>query len=200
MTTLTAAPVLDLTSTLTAVNMELQRIPRELVTQEILVMWPLLEEQPRYVSKTRSWQCNGNGNVPAHRGTARVCINAKEDGERGQSKGTGGDEVRAEVQEVMRTEQRYRRWWGQVEMRMRVYDGLVWSSINFITKYIWITFFVQIDISDSMISLTGENSILGRTVVVHADVDDLGKGGHELSKTTGNAGARSACGVIGIAK
>lgn len=35
---------------------------------------------------------------------------------------------------------------------------------------------------------------------VHADPDDLGKGGHELSKTTGNAGGRIACGVIGITK
>jgi len=58
----------------------------------------------------------------------------------------------------------------------------------------------DINISDAFISLTGENSILGRTVVVHADVDDLGKGGHELSKTTGNAGGRLACGVIGICK
>ena len=58
----------------------------------------------------------------------------------------------------------------------------------------------QINISDAFISLHGENSILGRTVVVHADVDDLGKGGHELSKTTGNAGGRLACGVIGICK
>ena len=30
--------------------------------------------------------------------------------------------------------------------------------------------------------------------MVHADPDDLGKGGHKLSSTTGNAGARIACG------
>jgi len=58
----------------------------------------------------------------------------------------------------------------------------------------------KIDITDSMISLTGERSVLGRTMVIHADVDDLGQGGHELSKTTGNAGGRLACGVIGICK
>ena len=39
-----------------------------------------------------------------------------------------------------------------------------------------------------------------RTIVVHAGTDDLGKGGHEQSKTTGNAGGRPACGVIGIAQ
>lgn len=32
--------------------------------------------------------------------------------------------------------------------------------------------------------------------MVHADEDDLGKGGHQLSSTTGNAGARLACGEI----
>jgi Cu-Zn family superoxide dismutase len=58
----------------------------------------------------------------------------------------------------------------------------------------------KINITDSMISLTGERSVLGRTMVIHADVDDLGQGGHELSKTTGNAGGRLACGVIGISK
>lgn len=62
-------------------------------------------------------------------------------------------------------------------------------------------FFLQkVNISDKQISLFGANSILGRTIVVHADPDDLGKGGHELSKSTGNAGARIGCGVIGIAK
>jgi len=58
----------------------------------------------------------------------------------------------------------------------------------------------KVDLKDAQISLSGANSIVGRTLVVHADPDDLGKGGHELSKTTGNAGARVACGVIGLAK
>lgn len=58
----------------------------------------------------------------------------------------------------------------------------------------------KINIRDKMISLQGAFSVIGRTVVVHADPDDLGLGGHELSKTTGNAGARLACGVIGLAK
>ena len=50
------------------------------------------------------------------------------------------------------------------------------------------------------IYFTGDRSIIGRTMVIHADVDDLGKGGHELSKSTGNAGGRLACGVIGLSK
>lgn len=58
----------------------------------------------------------------------------------------------------------------------------------------------KVDIVDNMISLEGEHNIIGRTLVVHADVDDFGDGGHELSKSTGNAGARLACGVIGITK
>ncbi|KAG7697703.1 hypothetical protein KL930_000242 [Ogataea haglerorum] len=51
---------------------------------------------------------------------------------------------------------------------------------------------------DSLIKLFGENSILGRTVVVHSGTDDLGKGGHPDSLKTGNAGGRPACGVIGF--
>lgn len=54
-------------------------------------------------------------------------------------------------------------------------------------------------ISDHLIKLSGEYSVIGRSFMVHADPDDLGKGGHELSKTTGNAGARVACGEIVLA-
>ncbi|KAK9732741.1 hypothetical protein RND81_04G018900 [Saponaria officinalis] len=53
-------------------------------------------------------------------------------------------------------------------------------------------------ITDSQIPLSGPNSIVGRAVVVHGDPDDLGRGGHELSKSTGNAGGRIACGIIGL--
>ncbi|GAA0165207.1 oxidoreductase [Lithospermum erythrorhizon] len=53
----------------------------------------------------------------------------------------------------------------------------------------------EISIKDTQIPLSGQHSILGRAVVVHADTDDLGRGGHELSKTTGNAGARVGCGI-----
>jgi len=58
-----------------------------------------------------------------------------------------------------------------------------------------------IDITDKQISLfPGKDCIIGRSVVVHADPDDLGKGGFTDSKTTGHAGARLSCGVIGYAK
>lgn len=53
-------------------------------------------------------------------------------------------------------------------------------------------------IRDKYLSLRGyKYNILGRSVVVHEDPDDLGKGGNAESKKTGNAGARIGCGVIG---
>ncbi|CAN0916492.1 Superoxide dismutase [Cu-Zn], chloroplastic [Linum grandiflorum] len=53
-------------------------------------------------------------------------------------------------------------------------------------------------IVDKQIPLTGPNAVVGRAFVVHELADDLGKGGHELSLSTGNAGGRLACGVVGL--
>ena len=47
---------------------------------------------------------------------------------------------------------------------------------------------------DKLLSFSGQNSIIGKAIIVHADEDDL------ISQPTGNAGARLACGVIGTAK
>jgi len=56
----------------------------------------------------------------------------------------------------------------------------------------------RVHIVDSIISLSGPNNVIGRALVVHGGQDDLGRTNHPDSKTTGNAGARAACGVIGI--
>ncbi|XP_013196990.1 uncharacterized protein LOC106140019 [Amyelois transitella] len=60
------------------------------------------------------------------------------------------------------------------------------------------TAIANVRILDTVIALTGRNSIVGRALVLHEGEDDLGQGGHESSLTTGNAGGRVACGVIGI--
>uniref|UniRef100_A0AC34Q4K2 Superoxide dismutase [Cu-Zn] n=1 Tax=Panagrolaimus sp. JU765 TaxID=591449 RepID=A0AC34Q4K2_9BILA len=52
--------------------------------------------------------------------------------------------------------------------------------------------------ADKIIALSGENNIIGRAIVIHQGEDDLGRGNQPDSKTTGHAGARYACGVIGI--
>ncbi len=48
----------------------------------------------------------------------------------------------------------------------------------------------EFQLIDAQIQLSGTYSIIGRSVVVHADEDDLGKGSFPDSKTTGHAGAR----------
>ena len=51
-----------------------------------------------------------------------------------------------------------------------------------------------LDLDDSHMSFHGATSILGRGVVVHEKADDL------KSQPAGNAGARLAVGVVGVAK
>lgn len=50
--------------------------------------------------------------------------------------------------------------------------------------------------TDSIISMTGDHSIIGLAIVVHETEDDLGLGGDDGSKATGNAGSRLSCCVI----
>ena len=54
--------------------------------------------------------------------------------------------------------------------------------------------------SDDTIQLSGEYSIIGRSLIIHQNKDDCGQGQNEAreeSLKTGNAGARIACAVIG---
>jgi len=53
---------------------------------------------------------------------------------------------------------------------------------------------------DPRICLMGNvgNTIIGRSVVIHKGIDDLGLGGNKESKITGNAGKRLDCAIIGF--
>ncbi len=52
----------------------------------------------------------------------------------------------------------------------------------------------RLEYVDKTMSFDGDDSIIGRSIIVHENEDDL------KTQPTGNAGARLACGVIGIAK
>ena len=54
------------------------------------------------------------------------------------------------------------------------------------------------EIMDRLVMLQGPFSVVGRSCVLHKGTDDLGRGGDDESLKTGNAGARIACGVIGL--
>lgn len=55
---------------------------------------------------------------------------------------------------------------------------------------------------DDRINLKGDvlDTIIGRSVVIHKGIDDLGLGNNLESKKTGNAGKRLDCAIIGIKK
>ncbi len=52
----------------------------------------------------------------------------------------------------------------------------------------------HLELTDTLLAFSGKHSIIGRAIIVHQGEDDL------VSQPTGAAGARVACGVIGIAK
>uniref|UniRef100_A0A7M4EAS0 Superoxide dismutase [Cu-Zn] n=1 Tax=Crocodylus porosus TaxID=8502 RepID=A0A7M4EAS0_CROPO len=49
-------------------------------------------------------------------------------------------------------------------------------------------------------TLFGPYTIMGRSVVIHEQEDDMGKGNNKASLENGNAGRRLACCVIGISQ
>jgi Cu-Zn family superoxide dismutase len=60
---------------------------------------------------------------------------------------------------------------------------------------------VDFQFSDKLIKLRGTKSnIIGRSIVIHEDEDDEGKGDFPDSLTTGHSGKRMVCAVIGYSK
>jgi Cu-Zn family superoxide dismutase len=52
----------------------------------------------------------------------------------------------------------------------------------------------HLELTDKLMKMSGEKSIIGRSVIAHEKEDDL------KTQPTGNSGGRVACGVIGVAK
>ena len=58
----------------------------------------------------------------------------------------------------------------------------------------------EFNTTDRLVKLSGKYSVIGRSIVIHEDGDDLGLGNHSDSLTTGHSGKRIVCGVIGYSK
>lgn len=58
----------------------------------------------------------------------------------------------------------------------------------------------EFSFDDFLVKLSGKCNVLGRSIVIHEDEDDLGLGDFPDSSTTGHSGKRLACGVIGYRK
>ena len=58
----------------------------------------------------------------------------------------------------------------------------------------------ELNMKDHMVKLSGDKSVFGRAVVIHAKGDDMGRGGNQGSLKTGNAGSRLACCIIAVMK
>ena len=59
----------------------------------------------------------------------------------------------------------------------------------------------KMSMKDKLVKLRGTKAnVIGRSIVIHEQPDDLGKGGHDDSLTTGHAGGRITCAVIGYSK
>lgn len=54
----------------------------------------------------------------------------------------------------------------------------------------------EIRLKDPLIKLNGVYSVIGRSLIVHANTDDGGEGDTPESKITGNSGPRLACAII----
>lgn len=61
--------------------------------------------------------------------------------------------------------------------------------------------YFQFEYKDDLVELFGENSVIGRSIVIHEKEDDLGRNRDvdPESAKTGNAGKRIACAIIGLA-
>jgi Cu-Zn family superoxide dismutase len=56
------------------------------------------------------------------------------------------------------------------------------------------------NVSNDILSLRGDYTIIGRTCTLHTKDDDLGRGTSADSRRNGHAGGRGACGIIGFAR